>query len=108
MQSKMQRVVFSGKDEDWDVFAEQFEARMHSLKLRKALLGDFGVRPEVLEQGDAFDEGVEEAKYSVWCELIQCLDRKSILQLRVYKGDGPKAWAVLREKFKISEKPRIH
>ena len=37
----------------------------------------------------------EDKKYHVWCELVQCLDAKSVLFLRSQKGDGPAAWGKL-------------
>ena len=36
-QSKLEKLSFSGKDEDFAVLKEQFEARMHMLNLRKCL-----------------------------------------------------------------------
>ena len=40
MSSKSERIIFWGREDDFVYFAEQFEARMHSLKLRKVLTGD--------------------------------------------------------------------
>ena len=40
MSSKLERLVFSGREDDFLYFAEQFEARMHSLKLGKVLSGE--------------------------------------------------------------------
>ena len=40
MISKSERLVFSGCEDDFFCFAEQFEARLHSLKLRKVLSGE--------------------------------------------------------------------
>ena len=40
MNSKSERIICSGREDDFVYFAEQFEARMHSLKLGKALTGD--------------------------------------------------------------------
>ena len=36
-QSKLEKLSFSGKDEDFATFSEQFEARMHMLNLGKRL-----------------------------------------------------------------------
>ena len=38
VQSKLETLLFSGKDEDFECFAERFEARLHLLKLRTVLL----------------------------------------------------------------------
>ena len=38
VRSKLEKLVFSGKEEDFAFFADQFEARMYVLKLDKALL----------------------------------------------------------------------
>ena len=40
MSSKSERITFSGRVDDFLYFAEQIEARIHSLKLRKLLPGD--------------------------------------------------------------------
>ena len=40
MSSKTNRVVFSGREDDFKYFAEQFEARMHSSKLGKVPSGE--------------------------------------------------------------------
>ena len=40
MSSKLERLVFSGREDDFFFFAEQFEASMHSLKLGKVLSGE--------------------------------------------------------------------
>ena len=37
--TKLESLKFSGKDEDFVLFSEQFEARMYLLKLRGVLLG---------------------------------------------------------------------
>ena len=38
---------------------------------------------------------------------MQALDKKSVLFLRPYKGNGSKAWDVLRKRFKSFERPRL-
>ena len=40
MSSKTETLVFSGREDDFSYLAEQFEARMHSLKLGKVLSGE--------------------------------------------------------------------
>ena len=38
---------------------------------------------------------------------MQALHKKSVLFLRPYKGNGSKAWDVLRKRFKSFERPRL-
>ena len=40
MSSKSERLVFRGREDDFLYFAEQFEARMHFLKLGEVLSGE--------------------------------------------------------------------
>ena len=40
MSSKSERITFSGREDGFVCFAEQFEARVHSLKLGRATTGD--------------------------------------------------------------------
>ena len=42
-----------------------------------------------------------------WCEIIQCLDKVSVMFLRPYKNDGPKAWAVMCDRYKSCGRPRL-
>jgi len=99
MQTRLEKLTFSGREEDFPFFAEQFEARMILLKLGDVLNGSDGE--------ESFSEEVSERQQLVWCELIMCLDRKSVLMLRSYKGDGKAAWKALCDRFKSLERPRI-
>ena len=38
---------------------------------------------------------------------MQALDKKSVLFLRPYKGNGSKTWGVLRKRFKSFERSRL-
>ena len=101
--------MFTGNEGDFVYFSEQFEAKMHALKLTDALLdkiviadgGDDARRTNAVRERD-------EKRYRVWCELIQCLDKKSVMFLRCHKPNGAAAWKALNEKFKSTERPRIH
>ena len=87
MSSKLERLVFSGGEDDFLYFAEQFEARMHSLKLGKVLSGgatylDYvpAVRNNSSEEQrrQAIEKGMEELeekKKTLWYELVQALDK---------------------------------
>ena len=97
---------FSGKEEDFEAFSEQFEAKLHLKKLRKTLINK-ELKKEDESDGD-YDERLEENRMSIWCELVQCLDTKMIMMLKPQKHDGPAAWAAMQKHFKSSERPRVH
>ena len=40
-------------------------------------------------------------------ELVQCLDKKSVLFSTLYKCKGSKAWEVLCKRFKSAERPKL-
>ena len=117
--SKSERKGFSGREEDFLYFAEQFQARNFHLKLNKFINRevdekDFapGVRSNAtVEQREAsLRKGREilgEKELHVWYELVQCLDKKTILVLRPYKGKGIKDWEILCKRFKSAERPRL-
>ena len=123
MNSKIiDKLFFSGKEEDYVYFSEQLEARMFVLKLNKIIDGTVGYReliPTVMrrpsqEQIDAADkkrkviiEIFDEKQMSIWYELVQCPDKKSGLFLREYRGKGSEAWSVLCKRFKKFERPRL-
>ena len=44
---------------------------------------------------------------AIWYELVQCLDKKSVLFLRPYWGKRSEAWSVLCQRFKSFEGPRL-
>ena len=117
--SKSESIVFSGKDEDFLYFAEQFEARIFHLELNKIInreLDEKDFAPLVridatVEQRVATlrkgREILEEKELHVWYELVQCLVKKSVLFSRPYKGKGSKAWKILCKRFKSAERPRL-
>ena len=54
------------------------------------------------------DAGTNDKKYETWAYLVQCLDSCSVLMLtNDSKGDGPKAWELLRDHFNSTETPRL-
>ena len=70
---------FSGADDDFGYWSEKFEAYMHTKRLREKLVGDT-------------DCDNDQEKYNIWAELIQCLDKRSVMMLRAEcKGNGPEA-----------------
>ena len=111
--------MFSGKEEDFLYFAEQLEARIFHLKLIKVInreLDEEDFAPNVrniatVEQREAsLRKGREilgEKELHVWYELVQCLDKKSVLFLKPYKSKGSKAWEILCKRFKSAERPRL-
>ena len=108
VQSKLETLLFSGKDEDFEYFAERFEARLHLLKLRTVLLDQENL-PEETDANFASEQNkLKENQFEVWCELVQCLDRKSLSLVKTAKPNGTQAWKLLQDGFKSRERPRIH
>ena len=53
------------------------------------------------------ETNVNDRKEQLWCELIQCLDRKSVMLIKRDKPDGSAAWNRLQSYFKSTERPRV-
>ena len=113
VRSKLEKLCFSGKEEDFCFFADQFEARMYVLRLDKVLLDKVVITQAdttdatAVTQQEKDESDLLDQRYQVWCELIQCLQREAGMLLRAHKGDGTKAWKVLNDRYKSSERPRI-
>ena len=91
---KRRCLQFSGEKGDFAYWSEKFEGYMHTKKLRGQLLGT--------------DASNDDEKYNIWAELVQCLDKRSIMMLKSEcKGNGPEAWKRLTAHFSISETPRL-
>ena len=100
VQSKLETLLFSGKDEDFEHFAERFEALLHLLKLRTVLLDQENL-PEETDANCASEQNkLKEKQFEVWCELVQCLDRKSLSLVKTAKPNGTQAWKLLQDCFK--------
>ena len=94
MDRPLQYLQFSGKEVDFAVWQERFEGFCFTKKLLNVLNGT--------------DVGANDKKYKIWGYLVQCLDSRSILMLtNDCKGDGPKAWQLLRDHFNSTETPRL-
>ena len=112
--SKMEKLSFSGKDEHFTVFTEQFESRMHILNVEK-FLEDKLIVPAYREDETRGDETTRvkaedernKQRFIVWCELSQCLDKASINFIRLHKPDGVEAWKAIVGKYRSTERPRI-
>ena len=112
--SKHGKLEFSGKEVDFSWFMDRFEARMYLLDLHKCMNDEIttpAATPDE-EQADAETRIAAEAardvlRMKLWCELMQCLDRKSTSFLRPHKGNGTAAWKALKQHYKSSERPRI-
>ena len=92
MHSKLETLMFSGKDEDFEYFAERFEARLHLLKLRSVLLDTETLPATEAENFVAESEKLKEKQFEVWCELVQCLDKKTVSLIKCLKPNGTAAW----------------
>ena len=54
------------------------------------------------------DACTKDKKYEILAYLVQCLDKRSILMLTYdLKGDGPKAWQLLRDHLNSTETPSL-
>ena len=62
---KRRCLQFSGEEDDFAYWSENFEAYMHPKKLRGQLL--------------AIDTSNDDKKYKIWTEPVQCLDKQSIM-----------------------------
>ena len=106
------KLFFSGEEEDFVYFSEQFEAGMYVLKLNENLDGTIVYRDFIptlrgrhsQEQIEVADrKGKEifvEKQMAIWYEVVQCLDKKSVSFFQPYRGKGSKAWSVLCKRFK--------
>ena len=94
MDRPLQYLQFSGKEEDFAVWQERFEG--------------FGFTNKLLNVLNGTDVGTNDKKYEICAYLVQYLDSRSILILtNDCKGDGPKAWQLLRDHFNSTETPRL-
>ena len=111
--TKVERICFNGKEEDFAFFSDQFEAKMYLLKLDKVLLDKVNITiadttdAAAVTQQQKDEEELADKRYQVWCELIQCLQRDTGMLVRSCKGDGMSAWKCLHDHFKSGERPRI-
>ena len=54
------------------------------------------------------DTSKDDEKYNIWAELMQCLNKRSIIMLRLEcRGNRPEAWKQLTAHFSSSETPRL-
>ena len=107
--SKLEKLSFSGKEEDFAALSEQFESRMHMLYLGKSLEDKLTVpahkedetRGEETTRVKAEDERKKQ-RFMVWCELVQCLDKASFNFIRFHKPDGVEAWKAIVGKHRTT------
>ena len=73
---------------------KKFEGYIHTKKLRGQLLET--------------DTSKDDEKYITWAELVQSLDKRSIMMLKSEcKQNGPEAWKRLTAQFSTSETPHV-
>ena len=56
---------------------------------------------------DAAIANLDEQRLRVWCEMTQCLDRKTLMLIRCDKPNGTAAWSTLAKYYRSTERPRI-
>lgn len=89
--------VFSGKEDDFTFWTDKFESYCHKIKISKWLT--------LNDDGDAINADTD---YTLWCEIVQCLDKRTLMMIRAEcKGKGQKAWKQLHTIFKSSERSRV-
>ena len=112
--SRQEKLLFSGREDDFPTFLEQFEARVYALGLSDCLLDRIKTTPQkdvetndecVKREGEEADRA--KLQYMVWCELVQCLDKASINFIRGHKPNGTAAWTALTKLHKSTERPRV-
>ena len=102
-------MILSGKEENFSYFEEQFMAGIFLLKLNRILdetvdYRNFMPKLRPNESSDQKQAAIDKVKEifkekqsHIWYELVQDLDKKSVLFLRPYKSNGSKAWDVFRK-----------
>ena len=65
VQSKLETLMFSSKDEDFEYFSERFEARLHLLNLRSVLLDTETLPATEAENFAAESEKLKEKQFEV-------------------------------------------
>ena len=112
--SRQEKLLFSGREDDFPIFLEQLEARVYALGLSDCLLDRIKTTPQkdvetnderVKREGEEADRA--KLQYMVWCELVQCLDKASINFIRGHKPNGTAAWTALTKLHKSTERPRV-
>ena len=88
---KRRCLQFSGEEDDFAYRSGKFEGYMHTKKLRGQLLGT--------------DTSNDDEQYNIWAQLVQCLDKLSIMMLTSEcKGNGPEAWKRLSAQSSIQRR----
>ena len=67
--SKLEKLMFSGKDEDFEYFSERFETRLHLLKLRSVWLDTESLPATEAKNFAAESEKLKETQFEVWCDV---------------------------------------
>ena len=100
--------MFSGKDEDFENFAERIDAWLSLLKVRTVLLDQEKLPEETDANFSSGQNKLKKKRFVVWWELVQCLDRKSLSLVETAKPNSTQAWKLSQVCFKGQEPPPIH
>jgi hypothetical protein len=116
LHGKKDWLQFNGDSEEFSFWQEKFEAAMETIGMRKVLLGkvtpptkpDDGAEQGLLDTFAKEQKQFEDHQMTVWAELVQCLDKRSVMLVRrECRGNGTKAYKMLCDHFRSAEKPRI-
>ena len=106
MHSKLDTLLFIVEDEGLEYFSEQLEPQLPLLKLRSVLLNTETL--PATEAGNFFakSDQLKEKHFEVWCELVLCLDIKTLSLIKCLKLSGTAALRELQTFSKRKERPR--
>ena len=108
VQYELEILLFSGKVEDFEYFAERFEAHLHFYKIKTVNLHQEKFPEETVTIFAGEQNKLVEKQFNVWSELVQFLEEKSLSLVRTANPNKTQAWNFLRDCLKGREPPRIH
>ena len=92
------------------VFHLKFNTIINRVRDEKNFAPNVRNHATVEQREESLTKGREtfcEEEWHIWYELIQCLDKKSVLFSRPYKDKGSNALEILCKSFKSAERSRL-
>ena len=89
--SSFETLMFLGKYEDFAYVSQLLVARISLLELREVILDT----EYAADSYDAELEKLEVRQIGVWCDLVQCRNKKAFNLSRICKLNGPEPWRTL-------------